>query len=527
MTNAKRINASLPKLIQNYMAMSPALSQHYAFAPNWSGFVKAVEQRKQHELNRQVLVESLTKQAKSSAYVSRDSQTNIKLLLDEQTFTVTTGHQLGILGGPMFFFYKIMSTIKLAQRAKAEGISVVPVFWLASEDHDFEEIRSVLLGEKEVVWNIEKSGPVGSFLLDEFNPVLEEVGEWLKKTRGDVFSLSVLRSIYAPEKTLSDATKDLVYWLFGGYGIVVVDAADKDLKRLLIPIISAECFQQQSYLAVNETTAELEDLGFPAQVTPRKINLFYMYNGYRERIESNGERWYTVDNKHQWNRVELERTIENSPESFSPNVVLRPIYQELILPNIAYVGGPGELSYWLQLKAVFELYGVFYPQLILRDMVLYLDHKTNKRMNQLGLSVDESYHPLEGLLRKLMEQEGTHEHIVNEVKEALTPTLDKMIVTLTEVYPGLEKSAEAERKRILNRLEKLAKKVWRADRKANEILERRLLEWKAVVHPKGTPQERMLNWLMFFGTDQVHGEIEAFLEHFDPFIGSLLVIHEN
>lgn len=527
MKNAQRIKASLPLLIQNYLNKHPSLSGCYDFAPDWEGFIQAYAQREKYPINRPALVEALTKQAKSSAFVSKESLANIQSLLNDQTFTVTTGHQLGILGGPLFFFYKIMSTIKIAERAKENGYNVVPVFWLASEDHDFEEISSVLLGDKEVEWNIKSNGPVGRLSLDGFETVLNEVVTWLKAARGDVFSIELLKTIYSPEKTLSDATKDLVYWLFGKHGIVVLDAADSSLKRLIAPLMEKECLHRESFQAVNQTSINLSKLGYQPQVSPREINLFYMYDGYRERIEYNGESWNTTDNKHQWNRQALVQQITESPESFSPNVVLRPVYQELILPNLAYIGGPGELSYWLQLKAVFELHGVFFPQLILRDMVLYMDQKTNKRMEQLNLTVEDCYQPFDALLKALLKQEGTHEFVVDDAKEEIQTLLNNVVERLANLNPGLGESGRAEQTRILNRLEKLSKKVWRADRKANEILERRLGEWKSMIQPNGIPQERVLNWLTFFGTGQVHKEIDELLKHFNPFDGSLLVIQEN
>jgi bacillithiol biosynthesis cysteine-adding enzyme BshC len=517
------IAAKVPKLIKDYLAEDEHLKPFYAFAPNMTGLQQAAQKRSAFPVDRSTLVRVLQQQQKDSAFTSEASKTNTAILLEEDVFTITTGHQLCVLGGPLFFFYKILSAVKLSEQAREKGLKVVPVYWMASEDHDFEEIRSTQVGDTVYDWGQDLTGPVGRHALSGFQGAIEQLRKELNALPGWEATGAFIAELYAEGKTLAQATRDLVHWAFSAYGVVVIDADDPALKALFKKQMEEDIRTGAAFNSVEASSAKLNDLGHATQVTPRRINLFYMKDGYRERLDVNEEGVATVDGKSHWSMEDIIAHLAQEPASFSPNVVLRPMYQEVILPNLCYVGGPGELSYWLQLKAAFDHMNVFYPQLVLRDMVVLMDAKTGKRMEQLKLNAQDVYRPEETILKEKLREIGTHEYLVDERKSTIDKVLKELEAELEAFDPTLAESTRAEHQRIVNRLAVLQKKVLRADKRQNETLERRLGEWKAVVHPNGVPQERVLNWLSFFTESSLSEGLDMLYKHFDPLDGSLKV----
>lgn len=489
------IQPSLPKLIQDYLDESDDLSECYGFSPGLKGLAAAAKARKDVPVNREVLVNALKQQAKSSEFASPSSIASIEALASRNCYTVVTGHQLCLYGGPMYFIYKIVSTIKWCKHLEKEGIKAVPVYWMASEDHDFEEINHVVAGGEKISWNTNQTGAVGEMRLDGISEFHEKLETKLSHNHHAKKELGQLKEIFSSDKDLSAAIRDFVYRIFGEYGIVVIDAADSDLKRLFLPIMKKELEDSFSEKQVLSRSEKLEKLGFHPQVTPREINLFWMENGIRERIIRDGQGYALADGSRSFSKAELFECLENSPEKFSPNVVLRPMYQEVILPNLGYIGGPGELSYWLQLKSAFDAAEVFFPVLLLRDMALIIDEKFEKKREQLELSIEELQRDRQTIIKEKIRALGTHEHVVEDEQSEIELALDRVVEQLEQLEEGLGKSARAERQRIKNRLETLRKKVLRHDKQANEVVIQRidyLLQW---MNPSGVPQERVLNYL--------------------------------
>jgi len=272
-----------------------------------------------------------------------------------------------------------------------------------------------------------------------------------------------------------------------------------------------------SFGAVNDSTEKLDELGFGGQVTPREINLFWMQDGYRERIEKINSGFQTADGLNSWSSAELLQQLDENPECFSPNVVLRPVYQEVLLPNLAYIGGPGELSYWLQLKEVFDRYEVFYPAILLRDMAVILDEKSAKRMQQLELNIEDINTPFDELFTFLVRRNGSHEHLVEDKTVDIENRLSDLAEAIGEFDPSLQRSAETEKTRILKRLEVLQKKVLRSDRKNNEVIERRLHEVFQDIKPLNAPQERIECFLRFTNEQQREAFVKSLISEFNLF----------
>lgn len=490
------LKAALPALVQDYLEQKEDISECYSFEHSFEGVISAAKARATESKDYSVLVEVLTAQAKASKCASKTVFENIQKL-NTVAVSITTGHQLCIYGGPLFFFHKILSAVALSRKLKESGIEAVPVYWMASEDHDFEEINHVFINNEKVSWEIDAKGPVGRLMLNQLSGFKQKLSVLFSNDPLKKEMLAKLDAIYAQNKNLAEATRDFVYSVFGELGVVVIDADDSRLKSQFKPIIKRELEEQFSNKALEKSNKKLAELGYDLQVEGREINLFYMLDGYRERLVKTESGFATADGIHSWEGRELLAEVDEHPQRFSPNVVLRPVYQEAILPNATYIGGPGELSYWLQLKPLFDAVNCFYPTALLRDMVLISTEKTQKRLSQLDLNYADARLNYDDLLKLVVRKEGSHEHIVDQSIGEIATSLDGLLTKLEKLNANLKVSGETEKKRILKRLTFLQKKVLRHDKKNAEIASTRIEEVKNALFPFDKPQERVHNWLVY------------------------------
>src|SRR6478609_1669807 len=320
------------KLIQDYLDQKPELKSLYNHFPTLENFEKQIEEKKLNfddngNFKRQTLVTVLKNQY-SELSVSKETLNNIELLNNSNTFTVTTGHQLNLFSGPLYFLYKIISTINLTKELKAKypDCDFVPIYWMATEDHDFDEINYFSFKGKKFRWNKESTGPVGRLSTDGLDDFLEifalEIGS---STNANTIK-KLFEDSYLKHDNLANATRFLANSLFGSSGLVILDADNQDLKRIFIPYVKEELLHQTSFKAVNETIEKLKE--YTVQVNPREINLFYIEDNLRERIildpDSNREELYKVNHTQiQFTEAEILALLESNPEKFSPNVIMR------------------------------------------------------------------------------------------------------------------------------------------------------------------------------------------------------------
>jgi len=371
------------KLMIDYLNQDDRLSPLYHRFPTLENFKLQIEEKQQafplH--HRAILVQQLTKQYASTDTSSATSQ-HIQQLGNSNTFTVVTGHQLNLFTGPLYFLYKIISTINLCKELKATYPEhhFVPVYWMATEDHDFEEINYFNFNRIKFQLNKEVSGPVGRLSTEGLEAVFEHFKQHLTHGNNAKQLVSWFENAYLRHDNLADATRYLANELFKEQGLVIVDGDDTVLKQLFIPHIKEELQNQSSIQAVEESFPILKD--YLIQVNPREINLFYIENGLRERIIFEDNVYKVLHTDIQFTQEEILHLVDTHPEKFSPNVILRPLYQEVILPNLCYIGGGGELAYWLELKKVFEVHNTPFPMLLLRNSVLLAtENKIKKEKN--------------------------------------------------------------------------------------------------------------------------------------------------
>ncbi|MGB5356442.1 MAG: bacillithiol biosynthesis cysteine-adding enzyme BshC, partial [Eudoraea sp.] len=335
-------------LICDYLDEKPSLQGFYNSFPSIDGFKLQLQKKEKSftKEKRQVLVKALNSQY-AELLVSEDTEKNITLLGDNKTFTIVTGHQLNIFTGPLYFLYKIVSTINLSRDLKKAypSYNFVPIYWMATEDHDFEEINYFNLHGKKFQWNIKASGAVGRLSTNGLNEVYEALVQELGTSLNALELTELFKKSYLEHETLAEATRYLANTLCGNEGLVVVDGDSSELKREFIPFVKEELLNNISQNKVQQTIEELENLSsdYTIQVNPRPINYFYLLDGLRERILEKEGRFYINNTKLEYSKEEFLGILEKYPERFSPNVVKRPLYQEVILPNLSYIGGGGEL----------------------------------------------------------------------------------------------------------------------------------------------------------------------------------------
>lgn len=516
-------------LICDYLDEKDHLKSFYHRFPKLESFKKQIEEKQlsfDHSI-RQQLVNSLMVQYEGLS-ISSFTLTNIDLLKHKTTFTVTTGHQLNLFTGPLYFFYKIISTINLCKELKAAypEYNFVPMYWMASEDHDFEEINYFNFKGKKVQWNRNASGAVGELDMEGLYHVFEVFASQLDKSNNAEELKNLFRSAYLEHETLTDASRYLVNKLFSIYGLVIIDGNDKELKKLFIPYFEKELTAQESFKKVTETNENinsLEQQNYKIQVHPREINLFYLKEGLRERILETDGIYGVVDNDIRWNKKELLEEVQKHPERFSPNVIMRPLYEEVILPNLCYIGGGGELAYWLQLKSSFEAQNVTFPTLLLRNSVLLITEKQREKLQKLNVSVDDLFLNQGELMTKVTKQ-------ISEINIDFTPQkehLKKQFEALYQLAEYTDKSFKgavaAQETKQIKGLENLEKRLLKAQkRKLEDVLERvRLLQDE--LFPRQSLQERNMNFSEFY---LEYGEefISKLAHELEPLKGEFLVL---
>lgn len=492
----------------DYIQQKETLNPFYHRFPVLQNFNDQISEKKSTfpQEHRDVLVDSLQKQYEGLS-TSPAVEKNILLLRDSKTFTVTTGHQLNIFTGPLYFIFKLVTVINTCRQLKMQypGYNFVPVYWMASEDHDYEEIKYFRLYGKKYVWNTHQTGAVGRFDTTGLDALVNEVP-------GDT---SVFREAYTRHKKLGAAVRCYINLLFGSEGLIVIDADDRALKSQFTDVMKQDILQNVNKEIVDNTNMSLESLGYKAQVFCRDINLFYLTDGLRSRIEKQGDQYKILDSNLSYSTEEIEKLITDEPEKFSPNVILRPLYQEMILPNLAYVGGPAEVIYWLQLKAVFNRFQTPFPILMPRNVGMVMDHEIALKFSKTGLESKELFEEKNYLFNHWVLKHSPRNLTVGTERIEISKIFESLGIRAESIDKTLVPFVGAEGKRALNSLEKIERKLLRAEKRLHADKLRQIEAVKDALFPAGALQERTDNFLNFYQRDPDF--IKKLLNTFDPF----------
>lgn len=488
-------------LISDYLSGDARLRDFYQYERNIASFKQAIENRKKFPVYRRQLTATLRNQHHQFQNDFPLVDKNIALLEKENTFTVTTGHQLNIFTGPLYYIYKIISTINLAEALKKEypSYDFVPVHWMNGEDHDFEEINHINIFNSKLEWKQENHGPAGKLTTDSMADVLKELKNLMGAGENADELFKLFEEAYLFNSTLASAARFLLTRLFGKYGLVVIDGDDKELKNLFKPVIKSELEKQLSFAKVEEASVALTKIGYKTQVHPREINLFYMANGIRERIVKNSSGKFEVMNSDLvFDKDEMMAMVESNPENFSPNVVLRPLYQEYILPNLAFVGGPGELAYWLQYRSMFAMHNVHYPVLIFRSSAIFMDNKSMRRTEALNITLADLFKPMDALSSLYISKLDESNLDFEDEKKSLQKVFDDLKLKITAIDKSLENTVAAELQKTINAVETLQKKANAAMKRKHETAITQLKNLQEKLLPKGVFQERHVNFIPYY-----------------------------
>ncbi len=488
------------KTMMDYLEQDPNIQSFYHHFPDIDGFARQIEEKKVsvQATSRTTLVEAL-KQQYTNVKASEATVDNIQSLQNDNTFTITTGHQLNLFTGPLYFLYKILCVINLSEELaeKFPKNNFIPVYWMATEDHDFEEINYFNFKGKKVQWNRADGGPVGRFSTDGLEKVFAAFSEQLGTTRNATYLKELFRKGYLEHNTLADATRYIANELFSDYGLVIIDGDDVALKGLFAPYVETELLHQHSYTEVSNTITELEKT-YKVQVNPREINLFYLTDTIRERIVKEGDRFVVNDTDISFSKEELLKELSDHPERFSPNVIMRPLYQEVILPNLCYVGGGGEQAYWLELKAYFEKLDVSFPILLLRNSVQVISEKQQKKLNALDISLEELFLKQNELLAKKVTENSEIQFSFADAKELLNQQFLALRRVADETDASFIGAVDAQQRKQTKGLENLEHRLLRAEKRKHHDLVSRITALQDQLLPNQSLEERQRNFSEFY-----------------------------
>ncbi len=508
-----------------YISQANTLQPFYRYPFTMQGIEQSIAHLEQYNYNRPLLSDVLQKQY-SHTPCSNSTQQNIAALRQNNTLAIVTAHQPNLLTGPLYFIYKIVSTIKLAQQLQQQypAYHFVPIYYMGSEDHDFAEINHLHLYGKTLSWQQNDGGAVGRLSTQTLHALFEdELRPILGKDPTAEALFQTLKACYLEQPTLADATRAWVNHLFGKYGLLVLNPDDQALKQGIFKAIAlAEITriadkQPSSYHWVQQTNQALREANYSTQAFPRSVNLFYLTQNSRERIEATDNGGFKTSNNSQfWTAQQLCREIDEHADRFSPNVILRPLYQQSLLPAIAWVGGGGELAYWLQLQSVFKELNVHYPVLIPRNSALWIEEQTSKKMKNLSLDAQNLFEDTEQLVIDYVNKNTTNQLDLSAQKQMIATAFEQIAQYALQIDPSLRESVSAEIAKLHKSIENIESKLLRAEKRNFETASNQIRAIKEKLFPQGNLQERydnMLPYYLKYGDDF----IATLLQQFQPF----------
>ncbi|MDP4818588.1 MAG: bacillithiol biosynthesis cysteine-adding enzyme BshC [Flavobacteriales bacterium] len=475
--------------------------------------ISAAGKRSFSKGNRDVLVAQLSAQY-AIEITSDEVKKNILSLQSESTFTVVTGHQICSAGGPLYLIYKIFSAIRITQELNAwqDEFHFVPVYWMATEDHDIEEIRHFHWGNEKVELATEFEGVAGELPTEDFLSWLNE-----KRAEGKFndIGLSELFIQAYSKKNFAEATRYWVNELLGEYGVVCIDGNDSALKELACGLFEKEIQEKIVFSEVSKTNLEIENSGYNPNIQPRNFNLFWLKNEKahitRKRLDLKDEVFQTSDAEEQFTAKDL---MEMRSE-LSPNVLLRPLYQETILPNIVYIGGPSELGYWLQLKNAFDAANLQMPLLAHRLSMVLVRKRDLEFVSKNNLNIAELVQQKLHEAQKKMLGAMNAKSFENEISTT-SENFEKLRGYISEIDASLLGWLSAEEKRQLDQWSNIEQKIKKAIKSKEEVKFNQLEKFFAFTHPNHIQQERVFSLL--YATEIVGWkELKEVLEQLDPF----------
>ncbi len=499
---------SFTKIILDYVKKANDLKPFYSNEVNVDGIRASIVERKKFNTDRKLLVEQLHTQYEKINDTDL-AKVNIDRLLQENTFTVCTAHQPNIFTGHLYFIYKILHTIKLADELAAQlpEYNFVPAYFMGSEDADLEELDHVVIDGKKYKWETKQTGAVGRMKVDD--KLINLIGEISGRLSVEKYGkeiIDVLKECFKRDYTIEHATFLLVHHLFKNHGLIVLLPDNAAYKKAMHSIFEDDLFNNTPSEIVSETSKKLSEK-YKVQAHPREINLFYLKDNIRNRIVQVKDKFVVNETDLVFTKDELKKELDEHPEYFSPNVILRGLLQEIILPNIAFIGGGGELAYWLELKDLFLHYGVPFPVLILRNSFLLIEEKYSELMQKLEITSADLFKGEQLLLNKIVLKRSERTLDLSNEKIKMESAYNEIKQTVKQIDLTLVQHTEALQTKALKRISSLEKKMLRAEKRRFEDIKNQLNKILDSLFPVGNLQERTENFMLFyakFGSDFIN-----------------------
>lgn len=519
---------SFSQLILDYLADSPNLRSFYPYRPSLEGLRESVDKLEFDDTQREQLAGSIAEQYVDFGIDDHLTQSQLNKLRQPETYCVVTAHQPCLFTGPLYFVIKIAAAINLANKLNNQFPEkhFIPVYWMGGEDHDFEEISHARIFSNDVQWEHPKpSGAVGRLDISGLEDSINQLKQLLGESEIDVKLEQLITNAYLGSETYGQATLRLVHALFEGTGLLMINQDHPVHKASMKAVFEEELFGTSSNEVISKRMDDLETAGYHNQAHSRPINLFWLEGNIRKRIEKDGENFKLADDSRSISASEMRQTIANHPEKFSPNVILRPLYQQKLLPAPVFIGGGSEVAYWMQLTPLFERWKVHFPLLLLRNSLLYIDSTSTKKMNQLELVISDLFKDTDTLLREYVEQNSRESLSLGKEKGEIVKVFKQAAEKVAEVDPALKKSVMAEEQKVLKSLSNLEDKVVRAQKKRFDVELNKIRGVKDRLFPNGHLQERKDNFIPIYlrsrGTF-----ISDLIEHMNPLDLHFTVIQE-
>ncbi len=488
-----------------YLNQDERIKPYLTDFPSAESIINQAKIKEKHPVDRQLLTQIIQQQYhNANIQPSQDVSENIKALEDVKTFTIITAHQPSLLTGPLYYIFKILSCINTCQHLNShqDEYQFVPVFVSGGEDHDFDEIATLNLFGKSVTWKSEQTGSVGRMSLDGIDEVLAEITEILGPRSQALDLISEFEGFAKQSKTYGEFQFKIVNHLFGKYGLVCFSSDSPVVKDSLLPLFQKELEGSISSDTVIPQQEKIKsDLGYDAQAYVRPINLFYLSDGMRERIEQNGDEYHVLNSGITFKNTD----IPDITYHLSPNVVMRPLTQEYLFPNVAYLGGGGELAYWIERKTQFEAFGIPYPILIRRNSAGIMRSKDLQKWEALGFTTDHLFDE-EHLVTDLFIANQREEISLEEERKSISESYQAIALKAANINPSLEKAVYAIAAKETKQLEQLESRLKREVKKQYENDLSKIAKLQSQVTPNNKLQERhenILTYLSKYGTELI------------------------
>jgi len=514
------------QLVLDFLAEHPHIRSFYTHPPLHPDLDALIHAKKAQPLQRDVLVKALEAQY-AGLEVHDAVKENIRLLEQPGTFSICTAHQPNIFTGYLYFVYKILQTIKLAADFKQQRpqYNFVPVYYMGSEDNDLDELGSIYLNGKTLTWPTTQAGAVGRMRPDGLEELIVQIESLLGYGKHAEELVQLLRQAYGQYDNIQEATLYLVNALFGRFGLVVLIPDTPLFKKQYIPVMKDELLHQTSYKLVSDTIEKISQ-HYKVQANPREINLFYLTDNSRERIVKEGELWKVLHSNIVFTATELDEELHSHPERFSPNVILRGMLQETILPNIAFIGGGGEIAYWLELQALFAHYRVPYPMLVMRNSFLLVDAVSRKWLQNLGLCIKDLFGNVNELVNNFVLQHTNAALVLKKEYDALEQLFDELEAKARSIDVTLVSSVGAERQKAIKSIGRLEHKFLRAEKKKFAWQTDQIRQLRDKLFPANSLQERKENFMPWY-IHEGPALFDRILANMQPLSDQLQIIYEQ